>query len=387
VRRVAVKKYFKEFDYPLFITYFLLSVFGLVMIYSAGMMSAVNRNQGEPELFYKKQLLNVTIGLFFFAVGVTIPYKKYAKKRAMQLLIGSTAVLLLAVHFIGVSPGNSGAQSWLDLWKVRFQPSEYAKLTTIICLSVFLANLDKRGTIDSIKSYKPFIFLFAALIFSLYLEPDMGAILLFVSIVTIIITSSNISLKTMGKGLVLLTPLIVIGVIVAISKGLLTEKRLGRLSAFTNPFEDAEEFGFQIINGYYAIGLGGVQGAGLGQSVMKLGYIPEPHTDFIMAIISEELGAVGVLIVLGGLGFIVLRAFVIGIRSKDPLARLMAIGIGAWIGVQTFVNIGGLSGLIPLTGVTLPFISYGGTSLVFLSFAMGLLINISMFVKKERKKI
>lgn len=382
-----MKKYFKEFDYPLFITYFLLSVFGLVMIYSAGMMSAVNRNQGEPELFYKKQLLNVTIGLFFFAVGVTIPYKKYAKKRAMQLLIGSTAVLLLAVHFIGVSPGNSGAQSWLDLWKVRFQPSEYAKLTTIICLSVFLANLDKRGTIDSIKSYKPFIFLFAALIFSLYLEPDMGAILLFVSIVTIIITSSNISLKTMGKGLVLLTPLIVIGVIVAISKGLLTEKRLGRLSAFTNPFEDAEEFGFQIINGYYAIGLGGVQGAGLGQSVMKLGYIPEPHTDFIMAIISEELGAVGVLIVLGGLGFIVLRAFVIGIRSKDPLARLMAIGIGAWIGVQTFVNIGGLSGLIPLTGVTLPFISYGGTSLVFLSFAMGLLINISMFVKKERKKI
>lgn len=127
-----MKKYFKEFDYPLFITYFLLSIFGLVMIYSAGMMSAVNRNQGEPELFYKKQLLNVSIGLIFFAVGVTIPYKKYAKKRAMQLLIGSTAVLLIAVHFIGVSPGNSGAQSWLDLWKVRFQPSEYAKLTTIL---------------------------------------------------------------------------------------------------------------------------------------------------------------------------------------------------------------------------------------------------------------
>ncbi|GEK31184.1 cell division protein FtsW [Kurthia zopfii] len=382
-----MKKYFKEFDYPLFITYFLLSVFGLVMIYSAGMMSAVNRNQGEPELFYKKQLLNVSIGLIFFAVGVTIPYKKYAKKRAMQLLIGSTAVLLLAVHFIGVSPGNSGAQSWLDLWKVRFQPSEYAKLTTIICLSVFLANLDKRGTIDSIKSYKPFVFLFAALIFSLYLEPDMGAILLFGTIVLIIILSSNISMKTISKGLILLTPFIIIGVIVAISKGLLTEKRLGRLSAFTNPFEDAENFGLQIINGYYAIGLGGVQGAGLGQSVMKLGYIPEPHTDFIMAIISEELGAVGVLIVLGGLGFIVLRAFVIGIRSRDPLARLMAIGIGSWIGVQTFVNIGGLSGLIPLTGVTLPFISYGGTSLVFLSFAMGLLINISMFVKKERKTI
>lgn len=382
-----MKKYFKEFDYPLFITYFLLSIFGLVMIYSAGMMSAVNRNQGEPELFYKKQLLNVSIGLIFFAVGVTIPYKKYAKKRAMQLLIGSTAVLLIAVHFIGVSPGNSGAQSWLDLWKVRFQPSEYAKLTTIICLSVFLANLDKRGTIDSIKSYKPFIFLFAALIFSLYLEPDMGAILLFGTIVLIIILSSNISMKTISKGLILLTPFIIIGVIVAISKGLLTEKRLGRLSAFTNPFEDAENFGLQIINGYYAIGLGGVQGAGLGQSVMKLGYIPEPHTDFILAIISEELGAVGVLIVLGGLGFIVLRAFVIGIRSRDPLARLMAIGIGSWIGVQTFVNIGGLSGLIPLTGVTLPFISYGGTSLVFLSFAMGLLINISMFVKKERKTI
>lgn len=382
-----MKKYFKEFDYPLFITYFLLSVFGLVMIYSAGMMAAVNRNHGEPELFYYKQLFNVSIGLIFFAVGVTIPYKKYAKKRVFQFLIISTAVLLVLVHFIGISPGGAGARSWIDFKVARFQPSEYAKLTTIICLSVFLANLTKRGTIDSIKSYFPFVFLFVALIVSLALEPDMGAIALFVGIVSIIIFSSNVSMKTLLKMLVVLAPFVILAVIFAIFKGIITEKRLGRLKAYLDPFSDPENFGLQIINGYYAIGLGGVQGAGLGQSVMKLGYIPEPHTDFILAIIAEELGVIGVLIVLGGLGFIVLRAIVIGIRSKDPLARLLAIGIGSWIGVQTFVNVGGLSGIIPLTGVTLPFISYGGTSLVFLSFAMGLLVNISMFVKKERKKI
>ena len=161
---------------------------------------------------------------------------------------------------------------------------------------------------------------------------------------------------------------------------------MGRIKAFLNPFEYAEGSGLQVINGYIAIGSGGLEGVGLGQSIQKLGYLPEPQTDFIMAIIAEELGLLGVIIVLGGLGFIVFRGIVIALKTKDPLARMIAAGIASWIAIQTFINLGGLSGLIPLTGVTLPFISYGGSSILVLSFAMGILINVSMYEKLEKRK-
>ena len=156
--------------------------------------------------------------------------------------------------------------------------------------------------------------------------------------------------------------------------------------SYLNPFEYEDGSGHQVVNSYYAIGGGGLEGRGLGQSIQKLGYLPEPQTDFIMAIIMEELGIWGVLIVLGGLGFIVYKGFSIALRTKDPLARMIAAGIASWIGWQSFINLGGVTGLIPLTGVTLPFISYGGTSIIILSLAMGILINVSMFEKVERKK-
>ena len=130
-----------------------------------------------------------------------------------------------------------------------------------------------------------------------------------------------------------------------------------------------QDFGYQIVNGYIAIGSGGLTGLGLGNSIQKFGYLPEPHTDFIMAIIAEELGFIGVLIVLCGLVFIVFRALSIALTTKDPQARMIAAGIGSIIGFQTFVNLGGMLGIIPLTGVPLPFISYGGTSVILLSFS------------------
>lgn len=158
------------------------------------------------------------------------------------------------------------------------------------------------------------------------------------------------------------------------------------MKAYLDPFKDANEYGYQMVNGYYAIGSGGVKGLGLGQSIQKMGYLPEPQTDFILAIISEELGTFGIAIVLFGLGFIVYKAMRLAIKAKDPLARMIAAGIGSWIGIQTFINVGGLSGLIPLTGVPLPFISYGGTSIILLSLAMGILANVSMIVKKDNQQ-
>ena len=166
----------------------------------------------------------------------------------------------------------------------------------------------------------------------------------------------------------------------------MTDRRKGRIEAFLNPFDYLQGSGFQIANGYIAMGSGGVKGLGLGNSIQKMGYLPEPHTDVIMAVIAEELGLLGAIIVVGGLGFIVMRALTIALKAKDPQARMLAAGIGSMIGIQTFVNLGGLTGIIPLTGVPLPFISYGGTSVILLSIAIGILMNVSMFVKYENNK-
>lgn len=382
-----MKKYFKEFDYPLFITYFILCIFGLIMIYSASMMVAVNRLGQEPDFFYKKQLLNLIISAFAFMVGVTIPYKKYRKKPMFAAILAITFIFLGAVHLAGYSPSGSGAKSWLNFGFANFQPSELAKLSFIILFAVVFANKNSNGTIDSIKhSILPMLVVFGVALFLIFLEPDIGSMGMLLAIGVCVIMVSGISIKTFTKLMLPFFAILATGLLILYSYAdvFLTERRLGRMKAFLNPFNYETSYGLQVANGYYAIGVGGISGTGLGQSVQKLGYLPEPQTDFILAIIAEELGMFGVIIVLGGIGFIVMRAIVIGIRAKDPMARIIAIGIASWIGIQTFVNVGGLSGLIPLTGVTLPFISYGGSSIVLLSLAMGILINVSMFVKKER---
>ena len=162
-----------------------------------------------------------------------------------------------------------------------------------------------------------------------------------------------------------------------------SDVRKGRFLAFQDPFKYEEGIGWHLANSYIAIGSGGLKGLGLGQSIQKLGYLPESHTDFIMAVIAEELGIFGVGFVLLCLGYLVLKGILVGVRCKDPFGSLMAIGISAMIGIQSFINIGGISGVIPLTGVPLPFVSYGGSSLLQLSIAMGILVNISMFVNYE----
>ena len=150
------------------------------------------------------------------------------------------------------------------------------------------------------------------------------------------------------------------------SDKIFTDGRMERINGYLDPFGTAQDEGFQLVNSYLAIGSGGIKGLGLGQSVQKLGYLPEAHTDFIMAIIAEELGVFGVAFVLVGLGYLVLRGIYIGIRCRDPFGSMLAIGISGMIGIQSFINLGGMSGLIPITGVTLPFISYGGSSILSL---------------------
>lgn len=392
--RTYLKQFLRNFDFALFFTYVFLSLFGLVMIYSASLFWAVGEYGFAPDHFYRKHIINLMLAYPAFLLAAFFPYKNYKRKKILMFLVFAMLALLFAVHPFGYGREQLGAQSWIHL-KIgskslgNIQPSEFAKLVFIIYFSSVFAKKAEAGTINNVNTaiYPPLIILVIAII-SIMLETDIGSTgILAITAISVII-ASGISKKTFFKLSMIFGGLLALGAVVIALRweSIMTGSRQGRILSYLNPFDYAQGSGFQIINSYIAIGSGGVQGHGLGNSVQKMGYLPEPHTDVIMAVISEELGVIGSIIVIGGLGFIVLRAMTIAIKAKDPHARMLAAGIGSMIGIQTFINLGGLTGLIPLTGVPLPFISYGGTSVIFISIAVGILMNVSMFVKYEKNK-
>lgn len=389
--RKYISYYIRNFDYPLFFVYLFLSLFGLVMIYSSSMMVAIV-DKRPPDYYYNKQILNLGIAFFAFIVGAFFPYKHYSKKNILKLMVSVTIVLMVWVFLFGTGEGETGSQSWINIFGMTFQPSELAKLTVILYFAgAFYRKSLKTPMIDLQPNHIIYpILVWIAIIFFVGCETDIGAVLIISGIAVAVVAASGIRIRTFFKFFSVLSvfgSFIILFLLLIKGRDILNANRMGRIKSFLNPFEYEQGSSYQVINGYIAIGSGGLKGAGLGQSIQKLGFLPEPQTDFIMAIIAEELGLLGVMIVLGGLGFIVFRGIFIALQTNDPLARMIAAGIASWIAIQTFVNLGGLSGLIPLTGVTLPFISYGGSSILILSFAMGILINVSMYVKLERKKI
>lgn len=383
-----IKRYLKNFDYPLFFTYFLLCLFGLVMIYSASMDWAVSRYGRAPDYFFDKQKFNLLISIPAFLIAALFPYKHLKNKTIMIFMLTVMFILLGLVHVLGTG-GESGSQSWIHLGFGNIQPSEIAKIVLVLYFAGIFTKKYEKGTLDKFnESVGPPLVVLGLVVFSIMMETDVGNTMIICFIAVSVIAASGLKFKSFAKmiGLIGIVISIALLAIFLLKDSILTPRRLGRLEAFFNPFEYESDFGYQIVNGYIAIGSGGLTGLGLGKSNQKFGYLPEPHTDFIMAIIAEELGLIGVLIVLCGLFFIVFKALSIALTTSDPQARMIATGIGSIIGFQTFVNLGGMLGIIPLTGVPLPFISYGGTSVILLSAAIGILMNVSMFVKLEKSK-
>lgn len=379
---------FKSYDYSLLVTYILLGIFGVVMVYSAGMVYAVEVLDQSANHFYKLQLRNLIIGFIGFSIMALIPYKLYREKPMMILILGLMFSMLFLVQIFGTVINN--AQSWLQLGSFQLQPSEFAKLGIIVYLSAIYAK--KYSYIDELnRGVMPPLTILIATCFMVALEPDFGTAAIIFLIGLSVIVSSGMKFKSMIKlgGIGGLIGLFFSGLLFLFNRegfsSIFSEERLGRIAAYTDPFAHISDNGWQLVGSYYAIGNGGLWGSGLGQSIQKLGYLPEPHTDFIMAIIAEELGILGVGFILLGLAYIVLKGIFIGIKSKDRFGKMLAIGISSMIGIQTFINLGGMSGVIPITGVPLPFISYGGSSLILLSLSMGLLLNVSMFVKYEER--
>ncbi|MDC3412793.1 putative lipid II flippase FtsW [Aquibacillus sp. 3ASR75-11] len=371
-----MKHKWKDFDFTLIITPLLLSAFGIVMIYSASMVLAVVEN--NPANYYMwKQLIWFMIGFVIFILACAFPYRYYQK--FVKIMVIGILGLLAGVFVFGIEVNYS--KSWYDFGPLSFQPAELAKIVLIIYLASIYSK--KQNYIaDFSKAVLPPLVMTGIILGLITLQPDIGTAAIIFLIACSVIFSSGIRFKH-------LFILIAIGVsfVVIAIPNMVTDERIARFSGAYEPFEDPKDDGYHLIQSYVAIGTGGILGEGLGQGVQKLGYLQEPHTDFIMAVIAEELGFVGVMIVIGMLAIIVLRGIYISRRCDDSFGALLSIGIASMIGIQTTINLGAISGLLPITGVPLPFVSYGGSSLVIMLFSMGVLNNIAYSVRSKEGSI
>lgn len=381
------KKILKSYDYSIIIVMALLMFFGLIMVYSASMVSAVQYYGKESsDFFYNKQLFNIVLAGVAFIIVALFPYKALMSNKILMPMVGISLIGLGGIFFYGTVINK--AQSWYQLGQSSLQPAEFVKLSVIIYLSAVYAK--KQSYINEFNKgvIPPLVYVILVCGFVAF-QPDFGTAAIIFMIAATIILCSGMNWRNLFKLFIIGMAAFLLLVLFKQIQGdsLLSETQMNRIFVFMDsPFSDekVQSSGYHMSNSLIAIGGGGLKGVGLGQGVQKLGYLTDGHTDFIMAVIAEELGIFGVSFVIIGLGYIVLRGIYTGLRCKDPFGSLLAIGISSMIGIQSFINIAGVSGIIPLTGVPVPFVSYGGSSLLQLAIGMGILVNVSMFVKYER---
>lgn len=364
-------KILKPIDYILVCSLFVTCIVGIIMMYSASSIVAVKNYGYSNDYFFRSQANIFFLGTIGFFICMIIPYQMWKKRIVSILIVTGSISLLFLVLWKGKVVNN--AQSWI----FGIQPAEFIKLGATIVLARFFAirqELNKPVWYGSGK----IIFFLLATFFLIFKQPNLGSALLILAIGSSIFFCSGININLLIKKIALISIFWVPFLYFAIKYGL-SEVQMSRITTALNPFDDVQGSGYQLVNSFIAIGSGGIIGRGLGNSIQKDGYLPEPHTDFIMAIISEELGFIGVLTIMTGLLTIVLCSFRIAQKSKDLFGSLIAIGIGSMIGFQSVVNLGGITGLIPLTGTPLPFVSFGGSSLLMNLMAIGILLNISIF--------
>ena len=370
-----MKELLRGYDYTLIITPILLASFGIVMIYSASMVSTVV--DGLDSTYYLfRQLQWFVLGLIGFIITCLFPYKKYQKMTFIVVI--ASFILLASVLLFGESV-NRATRS-ISLLGFNIQPSEFIKLTLIIYLASIYSK--KQEYIEDFRyGVLPPIIIMFGMILLIVFQPDIGTATIIFLVGCTIIISSGIRLKHL-----MMLGLFAASILTVLIPKMITETRIARVTGAYDPFQNPESTGYHLIQSYIAIGGGGLKGEGLGQSVQKLGYLWGAHTDFIMAVIAEELGVFGVILVIGLFAVITLRGLYIARKCTDSFGALLAIGISSLVAIQAIINLGAISGILPITGVPLPFLSYGGSSLFVLMLSMGILNNIARSVNIEEEK-
>ena len=352
----------------LVVSVILISIFGIIMIYSASSIWAEYK-YNDPLKYVKNQALFFIIGLILMFLVSKINYKFYLKKSNI-LLIGCI-ILLILVLIPGVGMVRNGSRSWFGIGSFGIQPSEFTKLALIIFTSKYLMNNEKNMK-NIKKGVLPILCVLLFVFGLIMLQPDFGTGMIIVISIIGLLFVGGVSMKFfIGLG--------IIGVLGITGLIIIAPYRLARILSFLNPWSDPLGSGFQIIQSLYALGPGGLFGFGFLNSRQKHFYLPEPQTDFIFSIISEEFGFLGIVIVVTLFLIIIITGFKISKNCKDLFGKYLSFGIMFQLSFQALLNLMVVVGLIPVTGVTLPFLSYGGSSLLITLCSIGVILNISRY--------
>ena len=367
--KLMLKK-LEEYDLIIMLMAIALTCFGVVMVYSASNIMADKRFH-DGFFFLKRQGLFAVVGLIMMLVVMRIDYHLWKQLAVPALLL--CLVLLGLVLIPGIGGKAGGSSRWIKLLPgFNFQPSEMAKLALIMYMAY---SLDKKQ--DKVKllasGFIPYMVVLMFLITFLVLQPDLGGALTLAAVAMTMLFAAGTRLTYIFSMFLLAIPLLAI----KLSRGY----HKGRIDAYLDPWSDPSGKGFQIIQSWLALGTGGVFGQGLGEGKQKLFYLPEAHTDFILSVVGEELGFIGVVVIIGMFFLLVQRAMRIAVAAPDTFGRFLALGIAVLFGIEATVNMGVVTGLLPTKGLALPFISYGGSSLFISLFAVGILLNISSGLK------
>lgn len=359
----------------LFVCVYTLISIGVVMTYSASAIYA-QHVYGNSSYFLIRQVIYCGIGTFCLLLTAMIPITFWKKNSRLVILVAILMMLMVFLPSLGRSAG--GARRWINLVIFNFQPVEFAKLAACMYLSDYLSRKTQYIRKGSLTIFFPPMALVGSLCVLSLMQPDLGSCFIIFLITSILFFMSGIRLRYVGISLMLFIP--VFYFLVA-----RVPYRLSRVAAYLNPWEDPQGSGFQIIQSFLAFGMGGLKGVGLGQSTQKLFYLPSSYNDFILSIIGEELGLLGVLVVMVLYGILFVTGILIADKGRHDYEKFLTTSITLLIVLQGIINMLVATGLIPTKGLPLPFVSYGGTSLVFNLMAVGLLLSIDRHIHGPRR--
>ena len=376
----SFRKIFKDLDKPLLITTIVGFVFGLLTIVTASSRAAVVN-------YFFKQLMFIIVGVVGALIILKVDTKKY------KTLVPLMFILLIILNIIAwKSEAVAGSNNWIDLKFVKIQPSELSKPVIIAFLAILFEKYYRKLRTKNISHYEMIgkILLIAIAIPAIvFLQKDFGTLLIILFIVGILLIASPILKveKLKYGGLLLLLGVAALGIYSSTQGGVLNEARLSRFSSWLDPCGQYETGGYQVCNSYIAINDGGLMGLGIGKSKQKYSYIPEPHTDSAFAIIAEEYGVIGSVFIFLGYALILWRITMIASKASTLRGRYICLGVAAYIFAHIFINMGGLFGIIPLTGVPLPFFSYGGSFAISLIVSLALVQRVNVETKNQKIKV
>jgi cell division protein FtsW len=356
----------RAFDRWLFVTAVLFGIGGLFMVGSASHYIAMSQGK-DPTYFLVRQCLFLGIGGLLMAGAMRLPLSWLDRKRVVYALVGLSAVLLLAVL---ATPSSQGAHRWFRVGPFGVQPSELAKVTTVILLAHVLSRRTAEQVNDLRQTLLPVVGVIGLLAMLIVIEPDLGSAVILLSTAATLLFVAGLRWRYIGATAAA-GALFVIGAVIA------QPYRLQRIKTFLNPGADTQGAGFQLAQSLLAVGSGGLWGVGLGQGQQKAYYLPAAHTDFIFSVIGEELGLVGTLLVLAGVGVLAWRGFRAALKAPDNFELNVALGATCLIVLQSLVHMGVCVGLLPTKGLSFPLLSYGGSSLLASLVVVGLLLNVS----------